>query len=103
MDFFRRLAQQLREVWAGMSMAGRIALVVVGALSLALIIGVGYWASQSEYRPLYTNLTPDDAQSIRSRLDAQGVPYRTSSDGSTISVPSDRVGALRVDLAAQGL
>lgn len=103
MEFFRRLAQQIRDVWQSMSGTSRMVLSVVAVLSAGLIGAVAYWAYQPDYRNLYTGLPPDDAQSIREKLAAQGVPYRALGDGTTIQVPADRVGALRVDLAAQGL
>jgi flagellar M-ring protein FliF len=103
MDFFRRLAQQLRDVWAGMS-ATRRALFVFVALLLALLIGgVFYYRSQTEWAVLYSNLTPDDAQAIHDKLQSQGIPVRVSGDKRTVEVPAERVGAVRIDLAGQGL
>jgi flagellar M-ring protein FliF len=103
MDFFRRLGQQLRDVWAGMSAARRALFVAVAMLLAGLIGGVFYYRSQTEWAVLYSNLTPDDEQAIRDRLQTQGVPVRTSTDHRTIEVPADRVGTLRIDLAGQGL
>jgi flagellar M-ring protein FliF len=103
MDFFRRLAQQLRDVWAGISAARRALFVVVALLLAALIGGVLYYRSQTEWAVLYSNLTPDDAQAIHDKLQAQGVPVRVSSDRRTVEVPADRVGSVRIDLAGQGL
>jgi flagellar M-ring protein FliF len=103
MDFFRRLAQQLREVWAGMSGARRALFVAVAVLLVALIAGVFYFRTQTEWAVLYSHLNRDEAQAIHDRLQSQGVPVRTSFDGTTVEVPADRVGALRIDLASQGL
>jgi flagellar M-ring protein FliF len=103
MDFVRRLAEQLREVWAGMSAARRALFVVVALLLAVLVGGVFYYRAQTDWAVLYTNLTPDDEQAIRDRLQTQGVPVRTSGDHRTIEVPADRVGSLRIDLAGQGL
>jgi flagellar M-ring protein FliF len=103
MDFFRRLAQQLREVWAGMSTVRRALFVGVALLVVALLVGVYYYRGQSEWAVLYSHLTQDEAQAIRDRLQTQGTPVRTSLDGTTVEVPAERVGTLRIDLAAQGL
>jgi len=103
MDFFRRLAQQLREVWAGMSTARRGLFVAVAVLLAALVGGALYYRSQPEWAVLYSNLTEDDAQAIRDKLQTQGVPVRVSFDHRTVEVPVDRVGAVRIDLAGQGL
>ena len=103
MDFFRRVAQQLREVWASMSIVRRTVVVGVALLVIALIAGLYYFRSQPEWSVLYSHLSQDEAQAIRDKLQTQGVPVRVSYDGSTVEVPADRVGALRIDLAAQGL
>src|SRR5690349_1187463 len=103
MDFFRRLAQQLRDVWAGMSAARRTLFVVVALLLALLIGGVFYYRSQTEWAVLYSNLTPDDAQAIHDKLQSQGIPVRVSGDKRTVEVPAERVGAVRIDLAGQGL
>lgn len=103
MDFFRRLAQQLRDVWAGMSAARRVVFVAVALLLVALVAGVFYYRAQPEWAVFYSNLTQEDAQAIRDKLQAQGVPVKVSFDGRTVEVPADRVGPLRIDLASQGL
>ncbi len=103
MDFFRRLAQQLRDVWAGMSTARRALFVGVAVLLVALIVGLLYYRAQPEWAVLYSRLSQDESQAIRDRLQAQGVPVRVSFDGSTVEVPADRVGTARIDLASQGL
>jgi flagellar M-ring protein FliF len=103
MDFFRRLAQQLREVWGGMSATRRALFVGAAVLVAALLVGVYYFRAQPEWAVLYSHLNQDEAQAIRDRLQSQGVPVRVSYDGSTVEVPADRVGTLRIDLAAQGL
>ncbi len=104
MDFFRRLAQQLREVWAGMSLARRALFFAVALLVVALLVGLYYYnRGTGDWAVLYSHLSPDEAQAIRDRLQAQGTPVRLSSDGSTVEVPAERVGTTRIDLAGQGL
>ncbi|HKI31556.1 MAG TPA: flagellar basal-body MS-ring/collar protein FliF [Gemmataceae bacterium] len=103
MDFFRRLAQQLREVWAGMSAARRTLVLAVTVGVVALIAGLYYYRTQPEWAVLYSHLSQDETQAIRDKLQTQGIPVRVSFDGSTVEVPADRVGAVRIDLASQGL
>ena len=42
MRFLQRLTQQLTQVWRGMNVPRRVSLVVLAALCLATVIGVGY-------------------------------------------------------------
>ena len=75
--------------------------VVVGSIiAFALLIMV---ANRTDYRPLFTNLTSEDAGEIVTKLKEQKVPYRIATDGKAILVPSDKVYDLRLTLASDGL
>ncbi|MEO0393739.1 MAG: flagellar basal-body MS-ring/collar protein FliF [Pseudomonadota bacterium] len=52
---------------------------------------------------LFDDLQAGDAGAITEQLDASGVPYQVSIDGRRISVPSDQVGRLRMQMAQNGL
>jgi len=103
MEPLRRLLQQLMQVWQGLTVPRRIGLALTTALSIAAIVAVGFWAAQPEYRMLYSNLSVEDAGAVTAKLQAQNVPFRLSTGGTTILVPADQVQQLRLDLAADGL
>lgn len=103
MEFLRRLQQQLRDIWLGMTVSRRVMLVAVTVTSVVAIVGVGYWAATPDYATLYSGLALEDAGAVTTRLQALGVTYRLSGDGTTIQVPADSVRQLRVNLAAEGL
>lgn len=73
-------------------------ILFIGSLVLILIL-----ASRPAYEVVYTNLEEADAGEITQKLKESGIPYRISSDGSTISVPSKQAAQVRVDLATEGL
>src|SRR5262245_28342252 len=98
MEFLRRLQQQLRDIWQEMDLSRRILLVLLTLVSVATIIAVGYWAATPDYAILYSGLTLEDAGAVTSRLQALGVNYRLTGDGTTIRVPADQVRQLRVTL-----
>ena len=103
MGFFENLTLQIRQVWLGMSRPRRIALVLLTAVSLAAVGGVAYWAAQPDYRVLYSGLSAEDAGAVTAKLQAQSVPFRLGSGGTTILVPAEQVEQLRVDMATEGL
>jgi flagellar M-ring protein FliF len=103
MDFFRRLLQQLRETWQGLTLSRRILLVALVVLCVAVIGGVAYWAGQPEYRVLYSGLAPEDASAVTTRLTALNIPYKLSANGTTISINAEQIPQTRIDLAAEGL
>ena len=76
------------------------------ALGVAVIIGLGFF-SVSHFRPptyatLFSNLNPDDASAVVTKLDAQKIPHKLSADGTTVYVPADVVADERVQLAGDG-
>lgn len=93
---FERVTQQLR----GNPL---VVLLIAGAASVAVVVALFMWASSPEYRVLYSNLSEADGGRIIAELDTRGVPYRFSSSGQALLVPSENVHTLRLQLAEQGL
>jgi flagellar M-ring protein FliF len=103
MRFFRQLFEQLRVIYQGMSRPRRIALLVLSGLCVIAILAVGFYTYQTDYQILYSGLSPEDAGAVTAKLQAQGVPFHLSANGSTILVPAERVHQLRLDLAVEGV
>lgn len=81
-------------------------LLIMGGVALALLAGIAMLAmrgSTSEMGYLYTDLDPSAARTITEKLDAQGVPFRLSSDGSSVMAPVERLPELRMSLASEKL
>src|SRR5581483_5091317 len=75
-----------------------------GAILVAGTLAVFVWLiGKPKYASLYSGLRPADVQSLAARLAAKNIPYETSSDGSSILVPADKLDASRLETAAQGL
>ena len=75
--------------------------------SLALVAGT-LWvfvalASKGDYKPLYSGLSPEEAQTIAQRLASQNVPFELSSDRTSLSVPSGELDKVRLEMASQGM
>ncbi len=74
--------------------------IVAGILSFVLAVN---WTSEPDMMVLFSGLDPDEGSGILQELDDLGVPYQVANNGSTLRVPSDRVGELRIRLAGKGL
>ncbi|WP_298272638.1 flagellar basal-body MS-ring/collar protein FliF [Geobacter sp.] len=74
--------------------------VGVSIVAFALLIMI---ANRTDYRPLFTNLSSEDAGEIVRRLKEQKVPYQIGGDGKAILVPSEKVYELRLAMASDGL
>jgi len=81
----------------------KMALAIVTVLIMASIMTFVYFTNQEDYRVLFSNLTGEDASAIVTKLKEKKIPYQISPSGETISVPSDQVSELRLELAAAGL
>ena len=83
---------------------GKRALIAgVALLSAAAFAALIIVANRTDYRPLFTNLTSEDAGEIVKKLKEGKTPYQITSDGKGVLVPSDKVYELRLSLASEGL
>jgi flagellar M-ring protein FliF len=99
----RGLVQQLKGIWQGMSGGQRLILLLVSLVSVAVVLGVSYWAAQPDYRVLFSGLSEEDSAAIANKLQSQGVAYRVAGGGTTILVPADQVQQRKLELLADGL
>jgi flagellar M-ring protein FliF len=80
-----------------------IALVATGVGSLAAVLALAWWVQRPLYRPLFTNLTEQDASAIVEVLRAERVSFELEDAGRAILVPTTRLYDLRLALASRGL
>lgn len=92
----------IRQRFAELPPARKLALAVGVAASIALIVGLMLWTRAPEYKVLFSNLSERDGGAIITALQQLNVPYRIEGAG-TILVPADQVYDLRFRLASQGL
>lgn len=81
-------------------------LMIMGGVALLLLIGIGALALRSpssEMGFLYTDLDPAAAQAITEKLNAQGVPFQISPDGTSVMAPAARLAELRMAMASERL
>lgn len=91
------------KLWASLSVRQKITIAMVALLAAAGIYGLIYWQRESDFRPLFTGLSAEDAGGIVQKLKETGVDFRLSESGGTVLVPSGRVADLRLSLAVAGL
>jgi flagellar M-ring protein FliF len=81
-------------------------LVLAALLGVVAIVGGMFfmsWVTKPSYAVLSSGLTATDAASMTSKLSSDGVPYKLGAGGTTISIPSNKLDAERIALAAAGL
>lgn len=98
-----QIFDQLTKVAAGLNKKQRIMLIGGALLTLATLLVFVKVIGKPEYKPLFTDLEQQDTQRLSTQLAAKSIPYEISTDGKTLSVPSDQVDAARLEVASQGM
>jgi len=86
-----------------LSTSQRWTILVATVLISAGLYSLVHWEKESAFRPLYTTLAPEDASIVIQKLKEGSTEYRLSNNGTTVSVPEDKVAELRLELAAAGV
>jgi flagellar M-ring protein FliF len=93
----------MKKLLGSLSVGQRITIALVAALVIAGIYAVVHWHTESDFKPLFTGLVPEDAAGIVQKLKESGVEYRLPELGGSVLVPSARLPELRLTMAAAGL
>ena len=90
--------EQLKRLLAMLSTSQRWTILVATVLISAGLYSLVHWEKESTFRPLYTTLAPEDAAVVIQKLKEGSTEYRLSNNGTTVSVPEDKVAELRLEL-----
>ncbi len=96
------IIKQSADLWSRLKFGQRLTVVLAAVATVALIGALVFYGSQPEYAVLFSDLAPADAQSIVEKLKTQNVPYKLTNNSTVVSVPSDRVSELRLQMASAG-
>lgn len=78
-------------------------LLLILFLSVILIGTLIFWNNQPDFQVLYSNLSPEDASEIGSRLKEKKIPFKFTQSGTAIMIPKEQVYEVRLSLASEGL
>jgi len=96
MDQLKRLA--------GNFSAGQLWTILIAAVLVAFgVYALVNWERERDFRPLYTSLSPEDASVVVQKLKESATPFRLANNGTTISVPEEKVAELRLEMAGAGV
>lgn len=100
---FKDVLKQAREFFTSLDGGKKMGIIILGILMIVGSVSLVMWASKTEYKTLYTNLTPEDSQSIAQILEEGKIPYQMNDDGKTIKIPDEKVDYLRLEIAKKGV
>jgi flagellar M-ring protein FliF len=94
---------QLKKLIADLTVVQRVSIIVAVLIAAGAIAALLHFRTESDFRPLYTAMAPEDAAPVVQKLKESGVAYRLSEGGGTVLVPSARLADSRLTLASAGL
>lgn len=72
------------------------------AFLLACVVGLGWYATRTDWRTLYAGLDSEDARAMAAELTAANIPFEVSPDGTALRVSSDYLDKARLVTTAKG-
>ncbi|HEY1462229.1 MAG TPA: flagellar basal-body MS-ring/collar protein FliF [Terriglobales bacterium] len=98
-----QIQKQLVDFVTGLSWKQRGLLLGATVVTVAILYAFVHLISTPDFKPLVTDMQPSDAQALAEKLAAKNIPYQISTDGKTVSVPSDQLDASRMEVASDGM
>ena len=95
------LFAKLRTASAALSRSQLITLGVAFVAVVGLVVGSAYWVNAPTYGILYTDLDPESAGQVVTKLKNDKVAYRLDDGGRTVRVETARLDELRLSFASQ--
>jgi flagellar M-ring protein FliF len=74
-----------------------------GALLLAVVAGMAWYAQRPDWRVLFSGLEGRDASQVAQELGAAGIPFEMTADGGGVEVPAESLDKARMEVAAKGM
>src|ERR1700761_2991632 len=94
---------QLRKFVGSLSVRQRLTILACAILIIIGLSAVLHWNRERDFKPLYSNLSAEDAGAVLAKLREGGIEYRVRDADSTILVPSERLAELRLQMATAGI
>lgn len=100
--FVNETMDKVQNFWTNRTISQRVMIGGLAVATIATFILLVYWLNTPDYRVLYSNLAPEDANRVVGVLDKQKVEYKLTDNGTTVMVPADQVYDQRLKVAGEG-
>jgi flagellar M-ring protein FliF len=94
---------QLRKFVNSLSVRQRLTILASAILIVFALLAFLHWNRERDFKPLYSNLSAEDAGAVLAKLREAGIEYRVRDADSTIFVPSEHLAELRLQMATAGI
>ena len=94
---------QLKRIFESLTWKQILSILIVAGAAAAALSAFARWNRERDFRPLYSELSPEDAAAVLAKVREGGSDFRLSDNGTAVLVPSGKVAELRLQLAAAGV
>ncbi|HHU64377.1 MAG TPA: flagellar M-ring protein FliF [Clostridiales bacterium] len=101
-ESLKKIQLQFNEFWEALDKRKKITLIIVLALVICGIVILGVSLGKEEYVVLYSGLELKEAGEITQKLDEMQIKWKSDATGTTIYVPKEQEGTVRMQLSTQG-
>lgn len=102
-DFLNQVIQNFRDFFNSLDGRRKVSLLGIGGAILVSVIFLIIWASKTQFKLLYSDLTKEDVQTISQLLEGGKIPFQVADAGKSIYVPEDMVEIWRLEIAKKGV
>jgi flagellar M-ring protein FliF len=102
-DYLRKITIQISDFLKGLTPVRKAAVAGTSAAIIFGITGIFFWAGDTTYTTLMSNLSPEDSTHITRILRDKHIPFKVDPTGKSISIPPESVHEFRLELATMGL
>ncbi len=102
-DFIKQITTNFTEFFQSLDTNRRISLIGISAVLVAVMVSLVIWASKTQYKLLFSELTKEDSASISQLLEQGKISYQIKDEGKSIYVPEDQVEVWRLEIAKKGV
>ncbi len=94
---------QLKRLLEALSWKQMLSILLVAGGVIAGLTAFSRWNRERDFRPLYSELSQEDAAAVVAKVRESGFDFRISDNGTAVLAPSAKVAELRLQLAAAGI
>ena len=95
--------EQFRKLADSLPLRQKLTICVATVAVISLFAYFLYWNKEKDFKPLFTNVSGEDAGQVLAKLRESSVEFRLTDGGTTIRVPSAKLDELRIQMASAGL
>lgn len=102
-EFFNQITQNFTEFYRSLDGRRKTSLILIAVAIVATMATLMIWASKTQYKLLYSELTKVDVATISQLLEKGNISFQVSDGGKSIYVPEDMVDIWRLEIAKKGV